>query len=445
MKTLKKLLTLLTLAATAAVGQAQTSNYWTVFQAYYPGNCPGYYYLSTPPTSMLGVQVGGGTMISPNTSVSSYGELNSGPTLAFDESWSYNAWRNGVSVGPVVNYSGGYLVTNMTGVFEGQAITGMLPARSTISNYTASVTAAAVTFPYTNNWPTAQSTGNVPGGYGSTSGEAPYLNNDNIVLPVGSYYGYPPADLEGIGFYVGSGTNHWRMLQSDLYDDSYVAYGTNGVGGSGFANTTNGTTWYYTAVNYASSPALTIASQMANASGGVLTNQLLLGSAYQLAVDGQAWLAYYQSVTLGAVGPTNPVVTVNGPGYWTYQWRLNGANLAGQTNATINFAQFGAPNVGLYTVVVSNQWVGITNQGVYLYTQAAGVGASEHLSSVVQSGQLTLIWPDTGWRLVCQTNAPGKGVNLATNAWYTVTTTSNGLTVPVNPTAGSVFYRLVNP
>jgi len=43
-----------------------------------------------------------------------------------------------------------------------------------------------------------------------------------------------------------------------------------------------------------------------------------------------------------------------------------------------------------------------------------------------------------------QTNAPGKG--LSAN-WVTVTGTSttNSVTMTVNPTTGSVFYRLVYP
>jgi hypothetical protein len=55
---------------------------------------------------------------------------------------------------------------------------------------------------------------------------------------------------------------------------------------------------------------------------------------------------------------------------------------------------------------------------------------------------LTLSWPadHTGWRLQMQTNL------LGTN-WVDVpgATTTNLMTLPVNPANASVFYRLVYP
>jgi hypothetical protein len=59
---------------------------------------------------------------------------------------------------------------------------------------------------------------------------------------------------------------------------------------------------------------------------------------------------------------------------------------------------------------------------------------------------LTLGWPTdhTGWRLQVQTNRPTEG--LSTNWWDVAgSTTTNLMTLPINATDGSVFYRLSYP
>ncbi|MCS7090006.1 MAG: autotransporter-associated beta strand repeat-containing protein [Verrucomicrobiota bacterium] len=64
----------------------------------------------------------------------------------------------------------------------------------------------------------------------------------------------------------------------------------------------------------------------------------------------------------------------------------------------------------------------------------------------LREGRLTLSWPSaqTGWQLQAQTNSPGIG--LSTN-WVLVpgSQTTNRMTLPIDPQAGSVFYRLVRP
>jgi hypothetical protein len=64
----------------------------------------------------------------------------------------------------------------------------------------------------------------------------------------------------------------------------------------------------------------------------------------------------------------------------------------------------------------------------------------------VAAGSLTLSWPadHIGWRLQAQTNGPGVGLN--TN-WSDVanSTTTNQVTIIINPADGGVFYRMVSP
>ena len=62
------------------------------------------------------------------------------------------------------------------------------------------------------------------------------------------------------------------------------------------------------------------------------------------------------------------------------------------------------------------------------------------------NGVINLAWPEdhTGWRLQAQTNSSGGG--LGTN-WVDVAFSTNvsQLTIPINTTNGSVFYRMVWP
>jgi len=69
-----------------------------------------------------------------------------------------------------------------------------------------------------------------------------------------------------------------------------------------------------------------------------------------------------------------------------------------------------------------------------------------NLSFQVTGNTLDISWPvdHTGWRLLGQTNAPGQG--LSTN-WSEVpgSATTNQVSLDIDPSNGSVFYRLVYP
>jgi len=69
-----------------------------------------------------------------------------------------------------------------------------------------------------------------------------------------------------------------------------------------------------------------------------------------------------------------------------------------------------------------------------------------NITTVVSGNQMTLSWPAdyTGWRLQTQTNAPGVGL---TGTWVDIvgSTSTNQVTIPVNPANGSVFFRMIYP
>jgi rhamnogalacturonan endolyase len=60
--------------------------------------------------------------------------------------------------------------------------------------------------------------------------------------------------------------------------------------------------------------------------------------------------------------------------------------------------------------------------------------------------QFQFTWPSDhiGWRLEAQTNSPGAGIG---NNWVTIENSSatNQITIPIDPSRGSVFFRLVYP
>jgi hypothetical protein len=95
--------------------------------------------------------------------------------------------------------------------------------------------------------------------------------------------------------------------------------------------------------------------------------------------------------------------------------------------------------------------------GYYLLQLSANDGQAESVSSVainsvvrptlsaqLEAGSLQLSWPTSGWLLQTQTNA--LTVGLSSN-WVDVpgSTSSNAITIPIDPVNGSVFFRLVTP
>ena len=116
------------------------------------------------------------------------------------------------------------------------------------------------------------------------------------------------------------------------------------------------------------------------------------------------------------------------------------------TNASLAFTNTGLANGTLYYFVVSatNSFGESTNS-----TQVSArptSSASVAMNAANAAGQLQISWPadHTGWQLQSQTNNLTSG--LGTN-WVNVPASmqTNQMTVPLNSTNGSVFFRLVRP
>lgn len=101
------------------------------------------------------------------------------------------------------------------------------------------------------------------------------------------------------------------------------------------------------------------------------------------------------SVNAGATVVFSVVATGTAP--FTYQWRRNGGDLAGETNATLTVAQVQAANAGDYSVVVGNSAGSITSAGAALAVNTPPTFLGLRAASVPEGSELSvqLVTADT--------------------------------------------------
>jgi len=92
------------------------------------------------------------------------------------------------------------------------------------------------------------------------------------------------------------------------------------------------------------------------------------------------------SQTIGSGNNATLTVTATGPGPLTYQWQLNGTNLAGATDSSYALNDTRLSDAGLYTVVVGNGGGTVTSP-------AAIVNVLPQLVQQLNNGVLRLSWP----------------------------------------------------
>lgn len=150
--------------------------------------------------------------------------------------------------------------------------------------------------------------------------------------------------------------------------------------------------------------------------------------------------------------PTNKIVSAGlatsfsisafGQPALTYQWRKNGTNIVGQTNATLSINSVKLADNATYSVAVSNSAGVLISSNAVLTVPAV----ASSITPIFGNGALNLSWPatQTGFRLLAQTNAPGVG--LTTN-WQLIANSAatNQIILPLDAANGSVFFRLVYP
>ena len=163
-----------------------------------------------------------------------------------------------------------------------------------------------------------------------------------------------------------------------------------------------------------------------------------------------------QSVTVAQGNNATFSVTATGTGTITYQWRKNGVNINGATNASFTISNATASTAGTYSVVVTNSGGSVTSNNATLT-----------VTSPNQPPVATISSPASG-----ATYGGGQTINFSGSAsdpedgtlgggsftWYTIfhhdahthpgpsattASTSGSFTIPnAGETASNVFYRL---
>ena len=184
---------------------------------------------------------------------------------------------------------------------------------------------------------------------------------------------------------------------------------------------------------------------------------------YNYAFDTSASGLVKLVVTLPApFAPTNLVAT---PTNLQINLKWNAVNGAASYNLKRGMASGTYPTIISGLIATNYSDAIVTNAVNYFYVvSAVGAGGEDSNSLPVTAaplpsnqptnlvlqaggGQLQLSWPadHLGWRLQIQTNSLSTG--LSTTNWATMPNSTNMIsaTVPINPTAGAVFLRLVYP
>jgi hypothetical protein len=296
----------------------------------------------------------------------------------------------------------------------------------------------------------------VIGGSTNLTLSGPYLLNGN-------------DGLKTFSFRTIEVTNTALTTITGLISDSGSNYGFN-VTGDGVLALNN--TEAYSGPTTISNATVLVNGQVGTNSVTVYTNGTLGGSGV---VTGPVSIQNYGTLSAGnqsvpgtltinnsltfAAGSTNRVLVnqtggthdlVTGLTSVTYNGTLFATNLAGALAAGDNFQIFSIAGTGNFTTIAGSPGPGLgwsfnPANGQLSVVQTVATNPTNILFSV-SGGNLNLSWPadHLGWSLQVQTNslAQGLGAN-----WVTVPNSSavNSTNFAINPTNGTVFYRLKYP
>ena len=144
---------------------------------------------------------------------------------------------------------------------------------------------------------------------------------------------------------TGSPTYQWQLGGTNLSDSGNI---------SGSKTAT------LTITNIATSQAGSYTAVATNDGGSVTSNAAVVTVNFSGPPPAFTTQPTGQSVNAGA-SPTLTVAATNGA---SYQWQLNGANIAGATNATLTLSNVGTTQRGTYTAIATNPAGSVTSNAV---------------------------------------------------------------------------------
>jgi autotransporter-associated beta strand protein len=199
----------------------------------------------------------------------------------------------------------------------------------------------------------------------------------------------------------------------------------------------------------------TVNGALTASGGSTLSPGAGAGAIGTLTVNGTV-TADLQGTTLMEINKTNAPGTndliVASTGTINYGGTLTVSNLgpalvAGDSfklfNSGITSGTFAATNLPPLNTGLA--WTNILLNGTLSVVATVNPNPT-NITAVVSGNTLTLSWPadHTGWRLQAQTNSINTGLN---SNWVDVpgSATVNSVSVTINPTNGTVFFRMVYP
>jgi uncharacterized delta-60 repeat protein len=253
---------------------------------------------------------------------------------------------------------------------------------------------------------------------------------DGKVLVGGNYLYLGAQNRRGLGRL----NNPTPAIQVLSYDGSTVTWLRAGSSPEAwratFEYSTNGLTW----TNLGGATRIPNGWQMSGVSvpagGTIRARGYVMGGRY----SGSCWFVetmigapaisfhpYNASSIAGGTATFN--VTAGGTGPLAYQWRLNGTNIVGATNATLTVPNVQLELVGQYDVVVFNALGQVTSSAAQLTVLIPpSVVQFPPATTVVLGSNLTLFVEATGTPpLLYQWRKNGANIPGATNSSYTIT------------------------
>lgn len=147
-----------------------------------------------------------------------------------------------------------------------------------------------------------------------------------------------------------------------------------------------------------------------------------------------------------SVSPSNDVLNVAGT--LTYGGTLQVSNIGGALAAGDTFQLFSATtyagSFGATNLPAGYSWNWNPASGTLTVVSGSVNPNPTNLVALLAGNSLTLSWPadHTGWTLQCQTNSLGSGLN--PGAWFDVagSSSTDSVTITIDPAKPTVFYRL---